>query len=117
MRRASRSMISTWPMLSSRLILLPLKLMVEVVPCVAWRASLLNTPTNFMAPAAAPPVILVVSVYWKSAKQGVERENNNELASANAIPRFISPPGGLRNYSRRRKQNHTVATNPDFKLL
>src|SRR6478609_1936382 len=102
MLRASRSMISIWPRLSSRRILLPLKLMVALVPCVAWRASLLNTPANFMAPTAAPPVILVVSLYSKSAKQGVEREKSNNATIVPAIPRFISPPMAVSKHYRRR---------------
>jgi hypothetical protein len=48
-----------------------------------------------MAPTAAPPVIFVVSVYWKSAKQGVVRENSSTLTRMYAIALFISPPGGI----------------------
>src|SRR5947209_5269957 len=42
---------------------------VEFIPWVICLASLLNAPANFTAPIMEPPVILLFSVYLKSAKQ------------------------------------------------
>jgi hypothetical protein len=68
---------------------LPFKLIVEVLPWPACRAPLLKTPNIFMLPARAPPVILLVSVYWKSAKHAVEVQNRSAKPVAAATVLLI----------------------------
>jgi hypothetical protein len=48
-----------------------------------------------MLPARAPPVILLVSAYWKSAKHTVEveRSSANPMAAANDFLIYEIPPG------------------------
>src|SRR5512133_2481323 len=62
---------------------LPFTRIVEVVGSLAWRACLLNVPATFIRLTIDPPVIRVVSVYWKSAKRevGTTRQNATRIAS------------------------------------
>src|ERR1700722_918894 len=59
---------------------------------MACEACLLNTPANFIAPFIAPPVILDVSVYLKSARAGTLNGASNRMDRATLIAFTVFPP-------------------------
>jgi hypothetical protein len=60
---------------------------------VACEACLLNTPANFMALFRAPPVILEVSIYLKSARAGtLNVASSRKMDNVTLIVFTVLPP-------------------------